>query len=306
LLHILASAIVQACVSNCSGLNIRLVTFLPEDTRLFDSIVPQHLPGLASGSSMSVLQGDICHFSLHGCSAIVNAANTEVQFGAGVSGAIAKGTGCRDAIDREAKNVVKRFNVMHVATPEGMTQTSECVVARNPVSILFIPADQYAPITSIAIPYSDDDPDTGAVGCVTKFANAHFSGTGGALSQDSQAQFEESMVQQLVEKGHDAASAKMMARRMTPGDMQVCDIVTLLPACDRSCWVSVSMHCDDYGVARGLPTNPRASVMAKSLGLNIDVKGDVFVSRYYDNNDDFKRMDMGQGDLSSTTKVCDA
>ena len=73
------------------------VTFLPEDTRLFESIVPQYLPGLAPGSSMSVLQGDICQFSLHGCSAIVNAANTEVQFGAGVSGAIAKGTACREA-----------------------------------------------------------------------------------------------------------------------------------------------------------------------------------------------------------------
>ena len=44
--------------------------------------------------------------------------------------------------------------------------------------------------------------------------------------------------------------------------------------------VSVSMHCDDYGVARGLPSNPRASQMAKSLGLNVDVKGDVFVSRW--------------------------
>ena len=65
-------------------------------------------------------------------------------------------------------------------------------------------------------------------------------------------------MQQLVGKGHDAASAEQMARKMSPGDMQVwtperynrepltsmqvCDIVTLLPACDRSCWVSVSMH----------------------------------------------------------------
>ena len=35
--------------------------------------------------------------------------------------------------------------------------------------------------------------------------------------------------------------------------LQVSDIVTLLPACDKTCWVGVSMHCDDYGVARGLP-----------------------------------------------------
>lgn len=33
----------------------------------------------------------------------------------------------------------------------------------------------------VAIPYTDDDPDSGAVGCVTKFANAHFSSTFNSL-----------------------------------------------------------------------------------------------------------------------------
>ncbi len=43
----------------------------------------------------------------------------QVQFGAGVSGAIGRATGCAAAIDREAKNVIKKFNVMHAATAEG-------------------------------------------------------------------------------------------------------------------------------------------------------------------------------------------
>ncbi len=85
-----------------------------------------------------------------------------------------------------------------------MAQTAESVIARNPVNVLFIPADYTAPISTVAISYDDDDPDSGAIGCVTKFANAHFSGTGGALTQEGQAQFAESMVQQLVAKGHDA------------------------------------------------------------------------------------------------------
>ena len=40
--------------------------------------------------------------------------------------------------------------------------------------------------------------------------------------------------------------------------VQVSDIVTMLPACDKTCWVGVSMHCDDYGVARGLPVRSTA------------------------------------------------
>jgi hypothetical protein len=30
--------------------------------------------------------------------------------------------------------------------------------------------------------------------------------------------------------------------------------------------------------------------------------GMTFACRFYDNNDDFKRLNMGQGDLSSTSK----
>ncbi len=43
----------------------------------------------------------------------------QVQFGAGVSGAIGRATGCGAAIDGEAKALVKKFNVIHAATPEG-------------------------------------------------------------------------------------------------------------------------------------------------------------------------------------------
>lgn len=53
--------------------------------------------------------GDIIDFKLHNCDAIINAANMEVEFGDGISGAIAKGTQDKDEIDKEAKCAINKF-----------------------------------------------------------------------------------------------------------------------------------------------------------------------------------------------------
>lgn len=239
-------------------LSARLITFLPEDTRLFNSIVAQVLSAthpmqqlidtfapqflraqaLPPGSSISVLQAsdswnnshvgfsphsaglrvtfvpspcmdaaplsmlpiqrcdlfqrvtvaiEISFYKIAHVTSYVNqlvnkrspcrSMYDQVQFGAGVSGAIGRATGCSKAIDCEAKNVIKKFNVMHVATAEGalthvpvvkyddnstvmlsffsisvtsfspgMAQTSASLVASNPASVLFIPASLHTPI----------------------------------------------------------------------------------------------------------------------------------------------------------------
>jgi hypothetical protein len=75
-----------------------------------------------------------------------------------------------------------------------MAQTAQSLVACNPAGVLFIPADISKPIrqpppvspspptsdarcSCVAVPYDEDDANTGSVGCVTKYANAHFSST---------------------------------------------------------------------------------------------------------------------------------
>ena len=50
-----------------------------------------------------VLKGDITDYGLHKSPAIVNAANMEVQFGAGLSGVIGRATAAQDAINSEAQ-----------------------------------------------------------------------------------------------------------------------------------------------------------------------------------------------------------
>lgn len=47
--------------------------------------------------------------------------------------------------------------------------------------------------------------------------------------------------------------------------------------------VGVNMYVDDKGTAKGLPTNIRASAIAQACGKLIEVKGDAFIARVFDN-----------------------
>jgi hypothetical protein len=50
--------------------------------------------------------------------------------------------------------------------------------------------------------------------------------------------------------------------------------------------VGVNMYVDDKGTAKGLPTNVRASAIAQACGKLIEVKGDAFLARVFDNGDE--------------------
>jgi len=59
---------------------------------------------------LRVQPGNINNFGLHHATAIVNAANTELRFGNGVSGAIGKASGKKTEIDDGAKRLIKQYN----------------------------------------------------------------------------------------------------------------------------------------------------------------------------------------------------
>lgn len=55
-------------------------------------------------------QGSITDFAVHGATAIVNAANTEVIFGGGISGAIGRETRSESEINAEAQSIIQRLS----------------------------------------------------------------------------------------------------------------------------------------------------------------------------------------------------
>jgi hypothetical protein len=54
--------------------------------------------------------GDIRDKNLHGASVIVNAANTQVRFGGGISGAIAEQVGDKTKIEQKSQELIAKFN----------------------------------------------------------------------------------------------------------------------------------------------------------------------------------------------------
>jgi hypothetical protein len=54
----------------------------------------------------------------------------------------------------------------------------------------------------------------------------------------------------------------------------------------------VNIYVDDTGSLKGLPSNDRASRLAAAAGHPVDVRGDAFVSRVMDSDEDFQRMDF--------------
>lgn len=49
--------------------------------------------------------------------------------------------------------------------------------------------------------------------------------------------------------------------------------------------VGVNLYVDDKGTAKGLPINARASAIAQACGKMLEVRGDAFIGRVFDNGE---------------------
>lgn len=101
----LAETIVRAALDGGGSLEIRFVLFDEEQTRMFQRI----LDAVGPDPAVRALRGNLVSFEDHGSDFIVNAANTEVRFGDGVSGAIGRASGQIRQIDDEARKAIETY-----------------------------------------------------------------------------------------------------------------------------------------------------------------------------------------------------
>ena len=100
----IAAVLLDTAKKYSSQLQINFVIFGMPDFSLFSS-----LKATMQADQISVLEGSITDFNLHGSAAIVNAANTEVIFGGGLSGIIGRETGETQQINQEVQNLIRQF-----------------------------------------------------------------------------------------------------------------------------------------------------------------------------------------------------
>eukprot|EP00121_Abeoforma_whisleri_P016534 Awhi_evm1s15169 len=82
--------------------------------------------------------------------------------------------------------------------------------------------------------------------------------------------------------------------------MQTVDIVALQSNSVQNNFVGVSLYVDDKGVSKGSPSNRRATSLCAAVGLSLDVRGDAFVARCYeDNKDEYRRIDFKLSECDS-------
>jgi O-acetyl-ADP-ribose deacetylase (regulator of RNase III) len=115
----LAEAIVRAALAAHGDVEVVLVAWSAADAAVFRAAL-ERVAG-ADTSGARVVQGDLTDPAVHGAPAIVNAANLEVRFGGGLSGAIAAASGQAAAIDAEAAAAIAAF---WAAQPEADAERS--------------------------------------------------------------------------------------------------------------------------------------------------------------------------------------
>merc|ERR1712150_10830 len=70
-------------------------------------------------------------------------------------------------------------------------------------------------------------------------------------------------------------------------------VETLMVGQVKNDWETVSLYCDDSAVAKGYELNPRATALCMAIGKPEQIKGDAFLARARDDNNDlYERSDI--------------
>ncbi|KAE8896684.1 hypothetical protein PF005_g13615 [Phytophthora fragariae] len=164
---------------------------------------------------------------------------------------------------------------------------------RESFFVVYVPADERKELEEWAVALPKDK--EAQLGCLTERLRAHFKA--GATNTSKQQQEETFKQQLLAQLPKGATMTGEMLQMMLQMDSLV-DSIPLVLNTPEAKHVGVNMYVDDKGTAKALPTNVRASAIAQACGKMLEVKGDAFIGRVFDNDDDFVRMDFRLSEVS--------
>lgn len=177
---------------------------------------------------------------------------------------------------------------------------------------VFIPCDNTEPIQEreLESPRGGDAEVTSLLDALKR----HFRATSPQKTDAQKAAQKAALLQRLnqqqqQEQGGGAAGDSTLSPqvrdlldRVVDGDLLgggMVENIALLSNAPETGFVAVNLYCDDEAALKNLPSNARASSLAMECGKPLDVKGDAFLARVFDNEDEFKRLDFPISDVSS-------
>ena len=162
--------------------------------------------------------------------------------------------------------------------------------------------------TFVLIPANDDDSMQEVtlqqpqdlnqnLSCLTTYLNDYFRKHGGDITEQGRNALLDSMRKHMSQQSTDAKADETLLEKVAMS--QTVDIVQLLPATRASDYYGVTMYVDDKAVGKGSPSNRRASEICVACGLSTDIRGDAFVSRSWDDQEGYARLDFRISEMQS-------
>lgn len=107
----LAKSILKTSSKNAEGLKLTIVAYSTKDYETFKKAEKElEKSKKLAKNTISIVKGSITKFSDHKSQLIINAANTELTFGGGLSGHIGGKTGSTVEINNDCKLLIKRIS----------------------------------------------------------------------------------------------------------------------------------------------------------------------------------------------------
>lgn len=163
--------------------------------------------------------------------------------------------------------------------------------ATRPVKFCKVPADSREPVEELTF---DEVP--GDIGGFTKHINGLYARLGAKVDVEVLRQH---VTAHAAKNGSAPAdvSSDMLDQL---AQSQTVDIVPLMPAVPGNGWLGVNMYVDDKGIPKNLEVNRRASEISSECGIPTDVRGDAYISRLCDDQEDiFERKDLTMREMSA-------
>lgn len=174
-----------------------------------------------------------------------------------------------------------------------MKMTTSSVTTPQRVKYVFIPCDNTESIEELEF----ELPPGKECESFLDHLKKHFCRSGGGKTAAQKAAHRKAILDQL---GPESAGKIDQGVLEAATDLQMVENIALLPNSPASNYVAVNLYCDDEAQIKNLPLNPRASQIACCCGRMLEVRGDAFLARVFDNEDDFKRIDFTLSEVSSS------